>query len=115
MVHKRFRSIERQARRSTRSFERDVEREKKKIFDPSSFIEAVGTVPEVFGKVEGVVSKLAETEKAGITARLDAARQKRFRQRGLISTILTSRLGAPLNRLGLSTETGTSQRSLLGG
>jgi len=78
-------------------------------------LEFGGDVAEALGGVEDFVSDLARKEKSAIEGRLESARLKRLRQRGLINTIVTGRLGAPVGKLGLSTEIGTSERTLLGG
>lgn len=116
MGHRSFgRRISRSVRRSTRRVEKDVERGIKSIFDPSEFTGAAAIVPDVVGDVGTLVSGLVTEERANIAGRLERERLTRLRQRGLVNTIITGNLGAPVNKLGLSTEIGTTRRTLLGG
>ena len=99
-------------RRAVRRVERDIERGPVKSSLPSpDFVQAFDVIPEV----EKLVGIKAVDELAGIQSRLEAAKAKRLRQRGLINTIITGRLGAPTEGLGNSPELETSQRRLFGG
>lgn len=78
-------------------------------------VQSFAGIGEAIVATEEFVDVLGEREVQRVEGILNKERNKRLRRQGLLSTIVTGKLGAPTTSLGLSTQTGTSQRTLLGG